>query len=142
MCSPKRPIRKNELYNMDVLDIDQTDLECQFWHSNGSSDRDFYELKKLRLEARMNITENNICEDYSDPLLSSDYVDSIKIVLVLSRARVNELIKNEPLMDSIKLDVKELVNKRLEECYNCIDDNLEHNNIFHKKVIIIISCIR
>jgi len=86
----------------------------------------------------MNITENNICEDYSDSLLSSDYVDSIKIVLVIDQTRVNELIKNGPLMDSIKSDVKELVNKRLEEFYSFTDDNFEQDNILHKKVVIII----
>lgn len=123
---------------MDIPDVDQTNLECHLWGGDGSLDRDFYELKKLRLEARMNITENNICEDYSDSLLSSDYVDSIKIVLVIDQTRVNELIKNDPLMDSIKSDVKELVNKRLEEFYSFTDDNFEQDNILHKKVVIII----
>jgi len=116
---------------MDIPDIDQTNLECHLWHGNESLDRDFYELNKLRLEARMNITENNICEEYSD------YVDSIKIVIVLGETRVNELIRNGPLMDSIKLEVKKLVNKKLKECYNISGDSFEQD-ILQKKVIIVI----
>lgn len=100
-------------------------------------DRDFYELKKLRLEARMNISDNNICEENTETLLSSDYVDSVKIILILGQTRVNELFKNVPLLDLIKLDVKEVVNKRLEECYRFIDENVEEDNILLEKVVTI-----
>lgn len=119
---------------MYIPDVDQTNLEYHRCNGDGSSDRDFCELKKLRLEARMNITEYNICEDYSDPLVSCDYIDSIKIVLALGQTRVNELIKNGPLMDLIKFDVKELVNKRLEECYRFTSDHFKQDEILHEKV--------
>lgn len=129
---------------------DEINLEYhERWNGDGSSDRDFYELKKLRLEAHMNITENNIsedmnitenniCEDFSKPLLSEDYVDRINVVLILGKARVNNLLKNGSLMDLIKLEVKEIVNKRLEEFYKFIDENIEQDSISQEKVIIIL----
>ncbi|XP_026823514.1 uncharacterized protein LOC113561355 isoform X2 [Rhopalosiphum maidis] len=99
------------------------------------SDKDFYELKKLRLEARMNIDDNNICENLSEPLLSSDFVDSIKIVLVLGQTRVNELFKNASLMDLVKFEIKDLVNRKLEEYYRFmdgIDESVEQDNCSHE----------
>lgn len=148
VCSPKRPPRTidathmNEykgICSMDISDIDQTNTDCYQCNTDLSSDRDFYELKKLRLEARMIINDNNVCENLSEPLLSSDYVDSLKIVLILGEDRVNELFKNTSLMNLIKLDVKELVNKRLEECYRFIDESVEQeDNCLHEMVLITI----
>ncbi|XP_003241437.1 uncharacterized protein LOC100575782 [Acyrthosiphon pisum] len=141
VCSPKRPPRTIDappmnkykgICSMDISDIDQTNTDCYQCKTDLSSDRDFYELKKLRLEARLNINDNSVCENLSEPLLSSDYVDSLKIVLILGEDRVNELFKNTSLMDLIKLDVKELVNKRLEECYRFIDESVEQDNCLHE----------
>lgn len=118
---------------------DEINLEYhERWNGDGSSDRDFYELKKLRLEAHMNITENNISEDFSKPLLSSDYFDRINVVLILGKTRVNDLLKNDSLMDLIKLEVKETVNTRLEEFYKSIDENIEQDSISQERVIIIL----
>lgn len=144
-CSPKKPPQKSDIshcnenkgvHDTDILNNDQMYTDGCRWNGDGSSDKDFYELKKLRLEARINCIENNLSEEYSEPLLYPEYVDSIKIVLILGENQVNELFKNTPLMDLIKLDVKELVNKRLEECYKFTDKNSEQDYISYKKVII------
>lgn len=127
--------------SMDISDIDQTNLDGYQCNDNLSSDKDFYELKKLRLEARMNIDDNNICENLSEPLLSSDLADSIKIVLILGQTRVNELFKNASLMDLIQFEIKDLVNKRLEEYYSFLDgmdESVEQDNCLHEKVLITI----
>lgn len=122
---------------MDMLDTEQTNSECHHLIVDGSSDKDVYELKKLREEAYMNIIENNICENYSSPILSSDYVDGLKVVLKLEKTQLDELFKNAYLIDLIKFDVKELVNKRLEEFYRSADENMESDNFLLKKVVII-----
>ncbi|KAL5233690.1 hypothetical protein ACI65C_001100 [Semiaphis heraclei] len=141
MCSPKQPPQTidatpmNEYKgtcSMDISDIDQSNLDCYRCNADISSDRDFYELKKLRLEARMNINDDNVCENLSEPLLSSEYVDSLKIVLILGQDRVNELFKNTPLLDLIKFDIKELVNRRLEEYYRFMDESIEQDNYLHE----------
>jgi len=122
---------------MNILDNDQTNLECHRWSGDGSSDKDFYELKKLRLEAQKNISENNI-NDYSEPLLSDDLVDSLKIVLTLGDIpHVDELFKNTTLIDLLKFDVKELINKRLEDNYRFNDKNVKQDFTLQKKVVII-----
>lgn len=147
MCSPKQPPQTidatpmNEYKgtcSMDISDIDQSNLDCYRCNADISSDRDFYELKKLRLEARMNINDDNVCENLSEPLLSSEYVDSLKIVLILGQDRVNELFKNTPLLDLIKFDIKELVNRRLEEYYRFMDESIEQDNYLHEMVLIAI----
>lgn len=129
--------------SMDILvsDIDQSNPDCYQCNADISLDRDFYELKKLRLEARMNINDNNVCENLSEPLLSSEYVDSLKIVLILGQDRVNELFKNTSLLDLIKFDIKELVNKRLDEYYRFMDESIvsiEQGNCLHEMVFIAI----
>ncbi|XP_027845142.2 uncharacterized protein LOC114125612 [Aphis gossypii] len=146
VCSPKRPPRRIDVIpvddykgicSMDISDIDQTNLDGYQCNDNLSSDKDFYELKKLRLEARMNIDDNNVCENLSEPLLSSDLVNSIKIVLILGQTRVNELFKNVPLMDLIKFEIKDLVNKRLEDHYSFVDgmdESVEQDNCLHEKI--------
>lgn len=138
--SPQRPPRKidknKEICSMDILDMYQTNSECHELNGDINTDRDFYELKKLRLEARMNINENNVCENYSEPFFSSEYVKKIKIELILGQAQVNELFKNASLMDLIKYDIKELVNKRFEECYRVIDEDVEQD-ILAEKVLIL-----
>lgn len=143
VCSPKRPPRKNNVHcgeskkdcKVNILDTCQTNLECDQLNGDISFDKDFYELKKLRLEARMNISDNNICANYSEPLLSSNYVEKIKIELILGQTQVNELFQNTSLMNLIKLDIKELVNKRFEECYRFVNEDPEQDNILHLKVI-------
>lgn len=142
-CSPKRPPRKNnvhsdestEICKVDISDTYQTNSECHRLNGDISSDKDFYELKKLRLEARMNISDNNVCGNYSEPLLSSNYVEKIKIELILGKTQVNELFQNTSLMDLIKLDIKELVNKRFEECYRFVEEDHEQYDILHLKVV-------
>lgn len=123
--SPKRPLRKvDAMYNknngitkMDIPDTNINNTIHHLYNVDVSLDRDFYELNKLKQEAHKNIIENNICEDYSDLMCSSDYVDSIKFIIKLEQGQVNELFKNIQLMDLITFDIKELVNKRLEEYY-------------------------
>lgn len=122
---------------MDVVD-NQISLKDSQLNNDESPDKDFYELKKLRLEARMNCIENNIYEEHLESLLSTDNTDSIKISLILGRTRVNELFKNVPLLDLIKFDVKELVNKRLEECYRFTDESFVEDNFVHETVVIIV----
>lgn len=145
--TPERPPRKvdvtlhknesKKICSMNILDNDQTNLECHRWSGDGSSDKDFYELKKLRLEAQKNISENNI-NDYSEPLLSDDLVDSLKIVLTLGDIpHVDELFKNTTLIDLLKFDVKELINKRLEDNYRFNDKNVKQDFTLQKKVVII-----
>jgi len=147
MCSPKQspqaidasPMNNYKgICSMDISETYQTNSDFYRCNADISSDRDFYELKKLRLEARMNINDNNVCENLSEPLLSSDYVDSLKIVLILGQDRVNELFKNTSLLDLIKFDIKELVNKRLEECYRFMDESVEQDNFLHEMVLITI----
>lgn len=121
---------------MEDANTNQFNLELKPHNYDVNWDRDFYELKKLRIEARMNINDNNICEDHSETL-SSDYVDSLNIILILGQTRVNELFKNVTLLDLIKFDVKEVVNKRLEEFFNFIDVNVDEDNILLEKVVII-----
>lgn len=123
---------------MDMLDTDQINSECHRLTVNENPDKDIYELEKLREEAYMNIVENNIHEDYSKPILSSDYVDGLKVVLKLEKTQLDELFKNAYLIDLIKFDVKELVNKRLEEFYRSADENVEPANFLLKKVVIMI----
>ncbi|XP_025200308.1 uncharacterized protein LOC112598149 isoform X2 [Melanaphis sacchari] len=144
VCSPKRPPRKVDAISMnkykgicsiDISDIDQTNSDCYQCNGDLSSDKDFYELKKLRLEARLNIDDNNVCENLSEPLLSPDFADSIKIVLILGQTRVNELFKNTSLMDLIKFEIKDLVNRRLEDYYRFtdgMDESVEQNNCSHE----------
>lgn len=139
---PKRPPRKNsvlsdenkEICKVDILDTYHTNIECHRLNGDINSDKDFYELKKLRLEARMNIIDNNVCGNYSEPLLSSDYVEKIKIELILGKAQVDELFQNTSLMNLIKLDIKELVNKRFEECYRFVEEDPDQYDILQLKV--------
>lgn len=142
-CSPKRPPRKKymqsdeskEICEIDISDTYQTNSECHRLNGDISCDKDFYELKKLRLEARMNINDNDICGNYSKSLLSSNHVEKIKIELILGKTQVNELFQNTSLMTLIKLDIKELVNKRFEECYRFVEDDPEQYDILHLKVV-------
>ncbi|CAH1736601.1 unnamed protein product [Aphis gossypii] len=146
VCSPKRPPRRidvipvdeyKRICSMDISDIDQTNLDGYQCNDNLSSDKDFYELKKLRLEARMNIDDNNVCENLSEPLLSSDLGNSIKFVLILGQTRVNELYKNASLMDLIKFEIKDLVNKRLEDHYSFVDrmdESVKQDTCLHEKI--------
>ncbi|XP_025423494.1 uncharacterized protein LOC112692893 isoform X2 [Sipha flava] len=138
--SPKRPPRNIDVIqcnenngncSMADADINHYSLELKPHNYDVKLDKDFYELKKLRLEARMNINENNICEDHSET--SSDYVNSLNIILILGQTQINELFKNDTLLDLIKFDVKEVVNKRLEEFFNFIDENVEEDNILLEK---------
>lgn len=135
--SPKRPSRKIDVMyntNNDISDKNNVNSIHHGYNVDVSLDRDFHELTKLKQEAHMNIIENNICEDYSELLWSSDYVDSIKFVLKLEQGQVNELFKNVQLMDLITFDIKELVNKRLEEYYLVLNKNDEPDNILYSKV--------
>lgn len=136
--SPKRPPRRIDAAPIDISYTDQTNSDCYQYNGDLNSDRDFNELKKLRLEACMNINSNNVSDNLSEPLLSSDYVNSINIVLILGPTRVDDLLMNTSLMDLIKLDVKETVNKRLKECYKVIDETVEQDNILHEMVFITI----
>lgn len=139
---PKRPLRKvdviynqnNDIDSMDISKINQTNSKYVLC-KDGSSDKDFCELNNLKREARMNIIENNICEDYTDPLLASDYVDSIKFILKLEQVQVNEIFNNDQLMDIIKFDIKEIVNKRFDDYYRLTKENDEQDKIFYRKVI-------
>jgi len=125
---------------MDISDMDHTNSDCNRFNGDISSDKDFYELKRLRLEACININDTNACENVSEPLLSSDFVDSIKIVLILGQTQGNELFKNASLMDLIKFDVKELVNRRLQEWYRLTtDEHVEQDNCLHETVLITIT---
>lgn len=145
--SPKRPPRNidvlhsnenNGTCNMESGDTNQLKLESQQYNGDINVDKDYYELKKLRLEARMNMNDNNTCQDNFETLFSSDYLDSIKINVILGQTRVNELFKNVTLLELIKFDVKEVVNKRLEECYRFRYENVEEDNNLLAKVVTVL----
>lgn len=140
--TPKRPPRSidtaihqnKEVCNTNIPDTNKTDFGCQRLNGDGSPDKDVYELKKLRLEAQHNISENNIIDDSCEPLLPCDYGDGFKIVIQLGNTSLEDkLFKNTPLLDLIKFDVKELINQRLEEYYSFKDSDLE-KDISPKKV--------
>lgn len=129
----------NKIDNIDVSDSTQTNLENQQRNGNHFSDRDFDELKKLRLEAQNNIAENNKIEDYFEPLLSCDYAESFKIVITLGNAfQNNKLFENSFFLNLIKYDIKELINIRLEECYKFKNKDLEQDNNLPGQVFITI----
>jgi len=139
--TPKRPHRNidiamyqnKEVCSTNTPDTNQIDFGCQR-PNDGSSDKDVYELKKLRLEAQHNISENNIIDDSCEPLLPCNYGDGFKIVIQLGNTSLGDkLFKNMPLLDLIKFDVKELINQRLEEYYSFKDSDLE-KDISPKKV--------
>ncbi|XP_050522219.1 uncharacterized protein LOC126894913 [Daktulosphaira vitifoliae] len=89
--------------NIDLIE------ECNQWYLNDKLDIDYYELNKLRLEARMNFVEDNIIENHS--LL---YFNSMKLEIILGNFQFND---DNVLLDLIKQDVKDIVNKRIKSHY-------------------------
>lgn len=149
--TPKRLPRKidvvihktnNKNDNIDMLDSTQTNLENQQRNSDDFSDRDFDELKQLRLEAQNNIAENNKIEDYFEPLLSCDYTEGFKIVITLGNTfQNNKLFENSFFLNLIKYDIKNVINTRLEECYKFKNKDLEQdNNLLGQVSITIFRC--
>lgn len=136
-------IIENEICCMDISNTDKTNIECQQWNGNGSIDKDVSELIKLRQEAFMNVIENktNADYEYSEPLLYSDCGNQIKIVLTPRQIQADELLRNTYLIDLIKYDVKELVNKRLLEYYNSATEIDEHDATLHQHIVIIICLV-
>lgn len=133
---------KNKIDCIDMFDSTQMNLENQQRNSDDFSDRDFDELNQLRLEAKNNIAENNKMEDYSEPLLSCDYVDDYKIVITLRNTfQNNKLFENSFFLNLIKYDIKELINIRLEECNKFKNKDLEQdNNLLGQVFMTIFRC--
>ncbi|XP_050443864.1 uncharacterized protein LOC126847598 [Adelges cooleyi] len=63
-------------------------------------------------------------------LSSLSPANGIIINLVLGKLKVNELFKNNDLLDQIKLDVKNVVNKRLEDYFSGKDNVLTREKNF------------
>lgn len=145
VCSPKQPFQKTDILSekeiccVNIPDTDKTKAKCHHWNGVESSDKDYSELIKLRQEASMNIIENQTSRDYeySESLLYSDYVNQIKIILSLEQIQADELFKNTYLIDLITYDVKELVQKRLQEFYNSATETEKYGAILHEQVVII-----
>lgn len=143
LCSPHQThqkadvISEKEIHPMDILDIDKSKPECRRLNGDKSSDKDYSELIKLRQEASMNIIENKTGGDYEfpEPLLHSDYVNQIQIVLTLGQIRADDLLKNNYLIDLIKYDVKDLVHKRLLEFYSPTTEIDEYSAILQEQVV-------
>lgn len=145
MCSPNQTLQKtdvtseNEIHCMDNPDIDKSKPECHRSNGDKSSDKDFSELIKIRQEASLNIIENKTGGDYEfpEPLLHSNYVNQIQIVLTLGQIRADDLLKNNYLIDLIKYDVKDLVHRRLLEFYSSATEIDEYGAILQEQVVVI-----
>lgn len=145
--APERPprhidivIHENKNENKEasctyIRNSNHPNSDCHLWSGAECSDRDYYELKELRLEAQKNINENNINKNNSEVILPCDFEDNIKIVLMLKNtSRDDKLFNNSTLLDLLKFDIKELVNKKIEEYCTSKDDSVEQDNSLSKKV--------
>ncbi|XP_050437345.1 uncharacterized protein LOC126843689 isoform X2 [Adelges cooleyi] len=130
--SPNR--RVNNLTQDLVQGEDKPGLDNHLWNDEERLDRDFYELKKLRLEACMNRVSYDTSPDCSVSLLPAD---RITFILVLGKSIVNELFKNNGVLDLIKCDVKDIVTKRLEDYFSYNDNALtEEKDIVNNSSLI------